>query len=164
MLVLGTVASSEEGAHTLMRDSINSGKALAKFEEIVSAQGGDTGIVRDPTRLPQARHREPFVAKRDGVVQAVDPRAIGYGVIALGGGRRNMEEKVDPSVGFVITAKPGHHVKKGQSLATIHARSKEDIAVGRSTLEQAIVIGDSASQPLPLVSHRVTAHGVEQLA
>jgi pyrimidine-nucleoside phosphorylase len=75
-----------------------------------------------------------------------------------------MEEKVDPSVGFVITAKPGHHVKKGQSLATIHARSKEDIAVGRSTLEQAIVIGDSALPPLPLVSHRVTARGVEQLA
>ncbi|HMJ18996.1 MAG TPA: thymidine phosphorylase [Gemmatimonadaceae bacterium] len=164
MLVLGTVASSEEGAHTLMRDSINSGKALAKFEEIVAAQGGDTGIVRDSTRLPQARHREPFVAKRDGVVQTVDPRAIGYGVIALGGGRRNMEEKVDPSVGFVITAKPGHRVTKGQSLATIHARSREDIAVGRSTLEQAIVIGDAAPPPLPLVSHRVTSRGVEQLA
>lgn len=164
MLVLGTVASSEEGAHTLMHDSINSGKALAKFEEIIAAQGGDTGIVRDPTRLPQARHREPFVAKRDGVVQTVDPRAIGYGVIALGGGRRNMEEKVDPSVGFVITAKPGHHVTKGQTLATIHARSREDIAVGRSTLEQAIVIGDSAPPPLPLVSHRVTVRGVEQLA
>jgi pyrimidine-nucleoside phosphorylase len=164
MLVLGTVASSEEGAHTLMRDAIISGKALRKFEEIVASQGGDTGIVRDPTRLPQARHREPFVAKRDGVVQAVDPRAIGYGVIALGGGRRNMEEKVDPSVGFVITAKPGHRVTKGQSLATIHARSKEDFAVGRSTLDQAIVIGDSAPSPLPLVSHRVTARGVEQLA
>ena len=164
MLVLGTVASSEEGAHTLMRDSINSGKALAKFEEIVAAQGGDTGIVRDPTRLPQAPHREPFVAKRDGVVQTVDPRAIGYGVIALGGGRRNMEEKVDPSVGFVITVKPGHRVTKGQTLATIHARSREDIAVGRSSLEQAIVIGDSAPPPLPLVSHRVTARGVEQLA
>ncbi|MEP6857807.1 MAG: thymidine phosphorylase, partial [Gemmatimonadales bacterium] len=156
MLVLGTAATTEDGAHTLMRDSINSGRALLKFEEIISAQGGDTGIVRDPTRLPQARHREPFVAKRDGVVQTVDPRAIGYGVSALGGGRRNMEDKVDPSVGFVITAKPGHHVTKGQTLATIHARSREDIAVGRSTLEQAIVIGDSAPPPLPLVSHRVT--------
>lgn len=164
MLVLGTAATTEDGAQTLMRDSINSGRALLKFEEIIAAQGGDTGIVRDPTRLPQARHREPFVAKRDGVVQTVDPRAIGYGVIALGGGRRNMEEKVDPSVGFVITAKPGHHVTKGQTLATIHARSREDIAVGRSTLEQAIVIGDSAPPPLPLVSHRVTARGVEQLA
>ena len=75
-----------------------------------------------------------------------------------------MEEKVDPSVGFVITAKPGHQVTKGQTLATIHARSREDIAVGRSTLEQAIVIGDSAPPPLPLVSHRVTVRGVEQLA
>jgi pyrimidine-nucleoside phosphorylase len=164
MLVLGTVASSEEGAHTLMRDAINSGSALRKFEEIVGAQGGDTGIVRDPTRLPQARQREPFVAKRDGVVQTVDPRAIGYGVIALGGGRRNMEERVDPSVGFVITAKPGLRVTKGQSLATIHARSKEDVAAARSSLEQAIVIADSALPPLPLVSHRVTARGVEQLA
>jgi len=97
-------------------------------------------------------------------VQTVDPRAIGYGVIALGGGRRNMEDRVDPSVGFVITAKPGNRVTKGQALATIHARSEEDLAVGRSILESAIVIGDSADPPLPLVSHRVTVRGVEQLA
>jgi hypothetical protein len=31
-------------------------------------------------------------------------------------------------------------------------------------LEKAIVIGDFAEAPLPLVSHRVTARGVEQLA
>jgi enoyl-CoA hydratase/carnithine racemase len=31
-------------------------------------------------------------------------------------------------------------------------------------LERAIVIGDSADPPLPLVSHRVTVRGVEQLA
>jgi thymidine phosphorylase len=75
-----------------------------------------------------------------------------------------MEDKVDPSVGFVITAKPGHHVTKGQSLATVHARSEDDLAAGRSVLEKAIVIGASAEPPLPLVSHRVTARGVEQLA
>jgi pyrimidine-nucleoside phosphorylase len=164
MLILGTVATTVEGAHVLMRDAINSGRALRKFEEIVAAQGGEAGVVRDPTRLPQSRHREIFATKRDGVVMAVEPRAIGYGIIALGGGRRNMEEKVDPSVGFVITAKPGIHVTKGQALATIHTRSEADLAVGRSVLESAIVIGDSAEPPLPLVSHRVTARGVEQLA
>jgi len=164
MLVLATVATTADAAHTTMRDAINSGKALMKLEEIVAAQGGDTGVLRDPTGLPYAPHTEVFAAKKDGVVQAVDPRAIGYGVIALGGGRRNMEDKVDPSVGFVITAKPGHHVTKGQSLATIHARSEDDLAAGRSVLEKAIVIGASAEPPLPLVSHRVTARGVEQLA
>src|SRR5450759_3395761 len=88
------------------RDAINSGKALLKLEEIVSAQGGDNRVVRDPTRLPLAAHRETFVAKRDGVVQSVDPRAIGYGVIALGGGGRTMEEKADPADEYVITPTP----------------------------------------------------------
>ena len=164
MLVLAAVATTREGAHALMTDAINSGRALLKFEEIISAQDGDKAVVRDPSRLPQASHQSSFDAKREGVVQTVDPRAIGYGIIALGGGRQNMEDEVDPSVGFVITAKPGLHVTKGQTLATIHARNRGDIDVGRSALERAIVIGDSALPPLPLISHRVTARGVERLA
>ncbi|MGZ3333017.1 MAG: thymidine phosphorylase [Gemmatimonadaceae bacterium] len=166
MLVLGAVASSEAAAHAMMADAINSGRALLKLEEIIAAQGGDKGVVRDLGRLPRAPHTGNFVAKREGMIQRVDPRAIGYGVIALGGGRRNMEDRIDPSVGFVITAKPGLHVAKDQSLATIHARSEEDLTLGRSILESAIVIGDSLVDPLPLplLSHRVTARGVESLA
>lgn len=164
MLVLAGAATSGEAAHALMRDAIASGRALLKLEEIVKAQGGDVSVVRDPPRLPQAAHQSSFEARRDGVVQSVDPRAVGYGVIALGGGRRNMEDKVDPSVGFVITAKPGLHVTKGQTLATIHARSRADLDVGRDTLERAIAIGDSVVPALPLVSHRVTVRGVESLA
>ncbi len=164
MLVLAAAATSRDAAHAHMRDAISSGRALLKLEEIVRAQGGDVAVVRDPPRLPQAPHQSSFDAPRDGIVQSVDPREIGYGVIALGGGRRNMEDKVNPSVGFVITAKPGHHVTKGQRLAVIHARSKEDLDVGRAALERAIVIGDSATPPLPLVSHRVTVRGVETLA
>ena len=164
MLILGAAATTRDGARVMMKDAISSGRALLKLEEIVGAQGGDKAIVRDPSRLPRAQHQESFAAKREGVVQSVDPRAIGYGVIALGGGRRNMDDKVDPSVGFVITAKPGLLVTKGQALATIHARSSEDLSVGRSTLEHAIVIGDSAPSSLPLVSHRVTVRGVESLA
>ena len=164
MLVLAAAATSREAAHTLMTDAIASGRALLKLEEIVKAQGGDVSVVRDPSRLAQAAHQSSFEARRDGVVQSVDPRAVGYGVIALGGGRRNMEDKVDPSVGFVITAKPGLHVTKGQTLATIHARSRADLDVGRDTLERAIAIGDSVVPALPLVSHRVTVRGVESLA
>jgi len=164
MLVLATLASTREGARAMMDAAIGSGKALRKFEEIINAQGGDGGVVRDPLRLPQASHRGEFTAHRKGVVQSVDPRAVGYGVIALGGGRRNMDDRVDPSVGFVITAKPEDHVLKGQPLATIFARSKKDLETARSLLEQAIVISDSAPPSLPLVSHRITARGVERLA
>lgn len=166
MLQLAALASTLEGGQQLMRDAIASGKALLKLEEIIDAQGGDKQIVRDLSRLPQARERATFAASRDGIIQAVEPRAVGYGVIALGGGRRNMEDKVDPSVGYVITAKPGDRVTKGQSLATIHARNRADLQVGAQALEQAIAIGDRAAgvRPLPLISHRVTARGVKVLA
>jgi pyrimidine-nucleoside phosphorylase len=165
MLVLGAAASSENAARAMMEDAIDSGRALLKLEEIIAAQGGDAGVVRDPGRLPRAPYIETFAATREGVIQTVDPRAIGYGVISLGGGRRNMEDRIDPSVGFVITAKPGLHIAKDQSLATIHARSKEDLTLGRSILEGAIVIGDSMVEPLPLplLSHWVTVRGVESI-
>jgi pyrimidine-nucleoside phosphorylase len=164
MLMLAKAATGRDEAHTLMREAIASGDALRKFEEIVAAQGGDKTVVRDPSHLPQASHQTEYAANRDGIVQSVEPRAIGYGVIALGGGRTNMEGKIDPSVGFVVTAKPGAHVKRDETLATIHARSNSELELGRSVLEAAIVIGDEAVASLPLVSHRVTTRGAEQLA
>jgi pyrimidine-nucleoside phosphorylase len=163
MLVLASVAATLGEARSAMVGAISSGKALEKMEQIVGAQGGDKRVIRDPTRLPQAMDQAQFEAKRDGIVQSVEPRAVGYGVIALGGGRKNMEDIIDPSVGFVITAKPGERVTKGQTLATIYARSRDGLEVGRSALDQAIAIGDSAGAILPLVSHRVTVRGVETL-
>ncbi|HEV7389653.1 MAG TPA: thymidine phosphorylase [Gemmatimonadaceae bacterium] len=163
MLVLATVATSREGAREMMHDAIASGRALVKLEEVIAAQDGDARVAGEPARLPRASHQKEFHAKRAGVVQKVDPREIGYGVIALGGGRRNMEDSVDPSVGFVISAKPGGRVDQGQRLAVVHARNEKDVELGISVLEKAITIGESASPPLPLVSHRVTARGVEEL-
>src|SRR5881394_3651696 len=91
-MALGAVATTHDGARQMMRDAIALGKALRKLEGIVAAQGGDAAAVRDPSRLPRAHDEATFQAKRDGIVERVDPRAIGYGIIALGGGRKNMED------------------------------------------------------------------------
>lgn len=163
MLVLGAVASTLEAAHTMMRDAIASGRALLKLEEIVAAQGGDAAVIHDPSRLPWAPYQEDYAAPKTGVIQSVGPREIGHGVIALGGGRTKMEDTIDPAVGFVVRAKPGLRVTQGQTLATIHARRESDLALGREVMSRAIVIGDGQPTVLPLVSHLVTARGVEEL-
>ena len=72
-----------------------------------------------------------------------------------------MEDEVDPSVGFVIRARPGDVVRLGEPLATIFARDEAGIAAGMASLAEAFVIADEAEPPLPLVSHRVTRAGVE---
>ena len=51
----------------------------------------------------------------------------------------------------------------GEPLASIYARDRAGIDRGRSTLRAAITIADDAEPPLPLVSHRVTKEGVEEL-
>jgi hypothetical protein len=48
-------------------------------------------------------------------------------------------------------------------LATIFARDRSGVEVGRNALRAAISIADEADPPLPLVSHRVTSAGVELL-
>jgi len=164
MLVLSGVCRDLEDANEEMRRTIASGQAAEKFEEIIAAQGGDSGVVSDPSRLPQAACDAVYEAPKSGYVTSVEPRTIGHGIIALGGGRRNMEDTVDPSVGFVVTAKPGDRVEKGQPLATIHARRKSALEIGRRTLQEAIVIDEGPVDTLALISHRVTRDGVQLIA
>ena len=159
LLVLGGLASGRDAARRAMEVAISSGKAAGKFREIIEAQGGDPAVVDDPSRLPQAPSCELYFAPHAGFVATVDPRRVGFGVIELGGGRSRPGDPVDHSVGFVIAARPGDLVREGEPLATVMARDAAGIEAGRRALQRAIVIGDEADYPLPLISHRVTLEG-----
>jgi thymidine phosphorylase len=114
--------------------------------------------------MPQADECELYAAPQRGFVAAVEPRIVGRGVVALGGGRTTVDDRIDPTVGFVITVKPGDWVSAGEPLATIFARDAAGVALGKAALAQAIRIGDEADLPLPLISHRITSAGVERYA
>lgn len=159
MLVLAGAAENTDLARRQMEIAISNGNAAEQFRRIIAAQGGDPSVVDDPSRLPQANEVEIFAAPRGGVVASVEPRAVGRGIIELGGGRRAMDDDVDPSVGFVIRARPGDVVRAGEPLATIFARDPRGVDAGRAALREAFSITDEAEPPLPLVSHRVTRAG-----
>jgi pyrimidine-nucleoside phosphorylase len=161
MLVLAGVASDRDDALRRMAVAISSGRAAAKFQEVIAAQGGDPRVLDDPSRLPQAAECELFLAPRGGVIAQVEPRAIGRGITALGGQRTKVEDSIDPSVGFVITAKPGDIVRAGEPLATVFAKDRAGVDAGLAALRTSITIADDAEPPLPLISHRVTEAGVE---
>jgi pyrimidine-nucleoside phosphorylase len=161
MLLLGGAASDRDEARRRMEVAISSGKAAQRFQQIIEAQGGNPAVVDDPSILPQAAEVELFVATRAGVVAQVEPRAVGRGITALGGGRTRVEDEVNPSVGFVITARPGDVVRAGEPLATIFAADSAGVRRGREALAAAIRVADDADPPLPLISHRVTEAGVQ---
>jgi pyrimidine-nucleoside phosphorylase len=163
MLLLVGAASDAADARKKLEDSVSSGRALETLGKIIEAQDGDRRVVDDPALLPQAAEVEVFRAPRDGVVAQIEPRKIGRAILELGGGRRTIEEEIDPSVGFVIPAKPGDRVKAGEPLASVFARNRDGIETGFRALREAIIIGDEG-RLTPLITHRVTASGVERLA
>jgi pyrimidine-nucleoside phosphorylase len=159
MLLLAGVAANPQDAWKMMQDSIASGKAMEKFREIIRAQGGNADIIERQDLLASAPVKSDFTAKQDGIVQEVAPRTVGHGVISLRGGRRTMEDRIDPSVGFIITAKPGDEVRRGQPLASIHALDEAGLKEGKRALDEAIRIGEESMPCLPLVSVKITSEG-----
>ena len=163
MLMLAHHVKDRAAAQRLMEDAISSGSAAEHFQRIIEAQGGNPAVVDDPAIMPQAAEVEVFTAARRGFVARVEPRAIGRGIAALGGGRTTMEDTLDLAVGFMITARQGDWVEQGEPMATIFARDRAGVESGRSTLGAAITLADEADPPLSLISHRVTSAGVESL-
>ena len=163
MMMLGGFSGGRGEARATLEKMIRTGAAAEHFRKIIAAQGGDPRVVDDPGLLPQAKAVEIYTAPRRGFIGAVEPRAIGKVIIDMGGGRSKMEDPVDPSVGLVITAKPGDWVEAGEPLGTIFARDRAGIELARGALGTAIRIADEAEPPLPLISHRISKAGVEHL-
>jgi pyrimidine-nucleoside phosphorylase len=162
MLIVAGVDTDRGAARKRLEETISSGRALQMFARMTEAQGGDPRVVQDYGRLPKAPVTMEYRAVHDGIVSEIPPRKIGHAIIALGGGRSRTEDTIDFGVGFMISAKPGQYVRRGEALAVIHARTEADAERARTALDEAIVIGESSSA-LQLVSHRITAAGTEVL-
>src|SRR5438552_7558680 len=97
---------------------LRSGAGRQTFERMLAAQGGHL-----ERGLPVAPVQVAVSAESDGHVEAIDALEVGLSAIELGAGRIRKEDKVDPAAGFVIEAPVGAHVRKGEPLVTVHARS-----------------------------------------
>jgi pyrimidine-nucleoside phosphorylase len=139
------------------------GRALERMRRIIEAQDGNPAVLDDPALLPQATIRKTIKSTRAGVVESMDVRAIGEAAVGLGAGRSSLESVIDPAVGFHITLKPGDAVDRGDAIATVFAGSVEQAEIAATRLVRAIRIGEHAQPALPLISHRVTAAGVEEI-
>lgn len=143
--------------------ALDDGRALEAFRRAIAAQGGDVAVLDDPDRLPAAPVVVPARVERAGSVVAMDTRAIGEAAVALGAGRRSMDDRINPAVGFIMEVKPGSAVAAGDPLAVIHAADEAAAEAAASALRAAITIGEGEGSWRPLVSHRVTAAGTDPL-
>lgn len=149
-LAAGKAQSVDEARKKLI-GCIEDGSALKKLAEFVAAQGGDSELVYHPERLPQASIIEEIPSPSDGYIQKIVCDEIGICSLILGGGRETKESSIDLSVGLVLHKKVGDAVKKGESLATIHANDSEKLAAAKARFLAAYTINDTPVTKKPLI-------------
>ncbi|OUO41377.1 pyrimidine-nucleoside phosphorylase [Megamonas hypermegale] len=146
MVILAGKAKNIDEAKQMLLNSINSGKAIAKFKEFIQNQGGDTSIIEDTSKLPQAKYKIELPTLKSGYVSRMVANEIGIASMLLGAGRATKDDEIDLAVGIVLHKKIGDKVEKGESLLTIHS-NKEDITEVKQKLYDNIFIEDTATKP-----------------
>lgn len=151
MLVAGGKAATEEEAEQILRAVIEDGSALDKLAEFIAAQGGDRELVYHPEKLPLASITQEIESPADGYIQRIVCDEIGICSLILGGGRETKESAIDLSVGLVLHKKVGDAVKKGESLAVIHANDQAKLDMAKERFLQAYTIASDPVEKKPLI-------------
>lgn len=154
MVVLAKKADTLEEARELLKEALESGRALEKFKEMIKNQGGDPSIVDEPEKLLTARYEIALPAKRTGVIQKMTANELGIAAMMLGAGRQTKEDEIDHAVGLKLHKKVGEAVSEGDILLTIFSNT-EDVEEVIALIQENITIGENGEEP-PLIHEVIT--------
>ena len=120
------------------------GSAFQKLLDIVTEQGGDADLLRNPQRYPAASHIVDVPALQDGFIAAMDSYEIGMTAVELGAGRIRKED-YHRSCGRHRVSTQGQDNPLGvvKTIARIHTNNKDIIDASVSRLQAAIQITDN---------------------
>ena len=104
-----------------VRQHLENGQALAKFEEMVAAQGGD---LEDLYRPVKVAHVVYIPAQESGVISALPAMEFGLYAMRLGAGRAVKSDDLDYETGIVFEKKVGDSVQKGEIVAKVYTNGK----------------------------------------
>ena len=151
MLALADPNRSGEEARELANSLLADGSALAKFRQIIEAQGGDAGVIDAFERLPTASAGHSITTPRSGYVTQVNAEEIGMAAVLLGAGRERLDSAIDHAVGIVVERKVGEQVEAGESLCTLYYNDERGLEEAVQMVEDAFYIASAPPEPRPLI-------------
>ena len=155
MLVLARVDDSLEAAHARLRRVLEAGDALECFRQNVAAQGGEVRVCDDPAAFLPLVSESMVGIPRSGFITEIETTEIGHAIAALGGGRVRIEDKIDPTVGFLGEKQIGEKVEKGELLGTVYARDQAKARETVAGIQAAYSVGDASDSQRPTLIKEV---------
>jgi len=131
-----------------VRAALNDGRAMDKWNDMISAQGGDP-----KAELPKAKFSHTVTAESTGVLSKLDALAVGVASWRLGAGRARKEDPVQFGAGIVLNKVQGESVTAGEPLMTLYTDNEERFVRAMESLQGGIVIGATATERKLLLGH-----------
>ena len=158
LLVLGGVQGDAAAAAAAVDRALSGGAAAERFARMVAALGGPADLLERPAaHLPAAPVTAAVAPQDAGFVTAIDARALGLAVVALGGGRRHESHPVDPAVGLDAVVGLGAEVAPGgRPLAIVHARDADGAAAATAAVRAAMTVGPVAPPAAAVVTEELS--------
>jgi thymidine phosphorylase len=133
-------------AAAAVENALSSGAAYEKFREFVSAQDGDAEALED---LPVSTEISEVKAPRGGFVARFGASGIGSAALALGAGRKQKGDRIDPGSGIEVLVKPGDPLQQSQPVARLYGEREAERA--RRLVLEALEISDQPVEPPPVI-------------
>lgn len=143
LLTLAQVDVSQED----IRHHLVGGQALAKFEELIQAQGGD---LQDLYRQSSAPVVTEIFADEDGYIEELPAMAFGKFAMQLGAGRATKTDSLNYETGIVFEKKVGDSVAQGDLVAKVY--SQENLNKKLLTeFKKNVIIGKVCKKPTEIL-------------
>ena len=138
-------------SYKYLDELISSGKALEKFKEIITSQGGDSSIINDYTKLPQAKIKYEIKSTIEGIITNVDALKIAKACKILGAGRDKKSDPIDYSAGIYLTKKSSEKVKIGDTIAVLYTNKDNLIKDAEEITKSAFKISNQMPKTKSLI-------------
>jgi pyrimidine-nucleoside phosphorylase len=133
-------------ADAAVENALSSGAAYEKFREFVTAQGGEADALED---LPVSAEVSEVKSPRGGFVARFGASGIGSAALALGAGRKQKGDRIDPGSGIEVLVKPGDPLQQGQPVARLYGEREAEPA--RRLVLEALEISEEPVEPPPAI-------------
>lgn len=155
MALLAGAGDTIESCRAAARKALESGAALQKLCDMVSAQGGDASYLQHPETFSRAPVKHELLADRDGYITHMNAEACGEAAMILGAGRVKKEDSIDHSAGIWLLRKTGDAVRAGEVLAVMETAEERFAAEAEPLLRSAYQIGLQQPERRPLILKRI---------
>ncbi len=143
-----------EAAREHCQKRLADGSALAKFQAMVEAQGGDLAAFDELRARPT--HKFRLQALRPGCVLAIDAERVARVALSLGAGRLQTGDAIDPLAGVTLLAGLGDRVTTGAPLATLETSGNPDkLEPAAEELVKAFTVSSAAPAEASLILERI---------